>query len=361
MNYPRIASYAGLRSSGAPLVKPDGTLDLELCKKQARFPLMTLDINTIMLHPEIVLKIREFNPTVEILGYHLMTHWWLPPTFVPQPTDKSFNADWHKALQATNGFLTGVPDGYIVDWNNMPTAEALIQLLEKAARTQLFDGFFLDYCSPTVSWVPIGNKFTDETRLRHFRELVERMDDIDAGGPMFIMYGNGVGANQCNMQGTMKEGFPGSLTSFSQALQQTNGDWLKTEIGTPSNTQLARYCLGTACLTGAYGAPAANRNNTPELFDANFWFPEYSVMPDGTPDPTGSHLGWLGEPLGPKVIIDKGIHFRMFEYGVVMVNPTPSSVVIDSLTNRWKKVGDTAIVRQFIIPAQDAVFLIEPR
>ena len=70
-----IAAYTGLRSSGQPLLDANGKVDDAVCEATARYPMVTLDINSVLLHPECALALRERNPDIRILGYNLLTHW----------------------------------------------------------------------------------------------------------------------------------------------------------------------------------------------------------------------------------------------------------------------------------------------
>ena len=52
-NYPRIASYAGIASSGYPLTDSTRTVDRNMVRALARFPVVALDINSLLLRPDL--------------------------------------------------------------------------------------------------------------------------------------------------------------------------------------------------------------------------------------------------------------------------------------------------------------------
>ena len=305
--FPRVAAYSSIRGNGAPLVSADGTLDMARCEGLARYPLVTLDVNGVLNRPDIVPALRRFNPEIRVAGYLLMTHWYLPATFAPAASDVSFNAVWHRAIARTSGFVPDAPGGYEVAWHQEFTADALADLVVyHAASSRLFDSLFMVYCSPRLDWVsathPAFTAENDVLRLKHFRKLVQRLRA--ARGRDFSLYGNGTGADLIGLDGTMREGFVGVLTSAGQAMTQAPGDWLKSEGG--ADAGLARYTLATACMTGAYAAPGGNRTWA-EVHESRLWQPEYSLR--------------LGEPTGPPVkLAGSEWWVRGFERGTVSVN-----------------------------------------
>jgi hypothetical protein len=117
-----------------------------------------------------------------------------------------------------------------------------------------------------------------------------------------------------------------------------------------------RFLLGTACLTGAtaaYGMQDASF----VPWQGDLWFPEYSVDPQGRPDATGKHVGWLGEAVGSWSKLANGMHVRFFQHGVVLVNPTGGALSVDLLYPRWKRIGSVNPERVVTVGPTDALFL----
>jgi hypothetical protein len=377
LGFPRVASYAALRSNGAPLVRADGSLDSLLCKRLARYPVITLDLNAVLARPDIVLTLRRYNPRIRILGYALLTHWWLPDSFVPRADDTGFNADWHRAIQATGGFLPDPVPGYEVDWANPAVADTLTKLLCRAAASRLFNGFFGDYMAPTVSWGGIGTPLTDSLRVVHMRALAWRLRE--AGGCDFIVVGNGFGAERLALDGSFAEGFPTPLLTFEQARDwagRHHAPWNWLQAGTGStggsnDSARARYALGVSCLWSTMASFGPDRDLSVQPPYHGWWFDEYSVTPvngawGGVSDTTGTHVGWLGEATGPAYQVGVGVYRRDFDLGAVLVNPTDTAVVVDMIAPRWRRIRgrlDPATnngrqERWQRVPARDAVFML---
>jgi len=355
--YPRVGAYVGVRSGGAPLVKPDGTVDSAVCRQFSRFPQVAVDLNALLISPAIIPTLLKFNPDIEIGGYHHTVSWWLAPDFPVQASDKTFDADWHRGLQGTGGFIAGVPREYQVNVGKKATIDTMTTLLIGGFQRARIRAFFGDYWSPVASWVPVGNEFTDNTRVQNMSAMVRRLRGALPYG--FRVYGNGTGAERCGLDGTLVEGFPNALATgaFAVAIKQHDGDWLKSE-GTFADKRTQRYALGTACMTGAtltYGAQEVSPGGQP--WPGTWWFDEWSVDQNGKPDYTGAHTGWLGDPLGLNVKLANGLYVRYFQHGVVLVNPTASAQTADVQNPRWKRIGQAVPDATLTVPAMDALFL----
>jgi len=365
--YPRVASYANFRSDGWPVIV-NGRVDTVTARRIARFPLVTVDLNTALLHPEVPSTLRWFNPACRPIGYHLVTHWWLGPTFTPRPGDESFNALWHRAIVAADGFISGAPSGYEVDWSDSAMADTLAGLVARGLRASGLDGMFLDYLEPNVAWAGIGTAATDSLRLAHMRGLVWRTRDaLGCGLPV---YGNTY-EDTLPLDGVMREGFPDRLTSFQQAMDLKPGDWLKGEWYADWRTRdacrAARFVTGTACLTGAWAAFGTDRS--PSL-EGTWWYDEWSVTPvrgawGGLSDTTGAYTDWLGEPAAPAYRFG-GVWRRDFEHGLVLVNETDAPVTVDLIAPRWRRIkgkldpwtNNGRQERYVTVGARDALFLL---
>ena len=89
--FPRPFQYAGVRSSGWPLLyytnnTPTGSyppltqpLDEDAIRAYARYPLVCLDMQpTFFYRHDIIEKIKEINPNCKVLVYILDGHWYPP-------------------------------------------------------------------------------------------------------------------------------------------------------------------------------------------------------------------------------------------------------------------------------------------
>lgn len=353
--YPRIGAYLGVKSGGQPLTRADGSIDSAMHAKTARFPKVAIDMNALLIAPNIVPTLVHFRPDIEVSAYYLVTHWYLPDTFVVASWDKTFAAYWHNDIKATGGFIPGAPLGYEVNIGQKSTVDSLAALALWGIRRLRVQGFFGDYFSPEVAWARVGNEFTDRARVSNLQRWVARLKQ--GMGPAFRVYANGTGAAKTGADGTMMEGYPNVLTSFTQALTQKDGDWLKAEHvpGTNGDPRTVRFLLGTACLTGATATYGKQEVTTP--WQSELWFHEYSVDAAGMPDPTGRSVGWLGFPLGAAAKLSSGIYVRFFQHGLVLVNPTATTITTDTIYPRWKRIGSSLPERTFSVGANDALFL----
>jgi hypothetical protein len=353
--YPRIGAYVGVRSGGQPLTRADGSIDSAVCRDFARFPEVALDHNALHIGAAIIPTLLHFNPEIRIDGYQHCASWWLAPDFPVQSSDKTFNAYWHLGLQATHGFIAGAPREYQVNLAQRATVDTMGSLMIWSLERLRISGMFWDYCSPAASWVPVGNTFTDQERIRNVAQMSARIRDAMPYG--FKVYGNGTGAESCGLDGTLVEGFPGSVGPFSKAIAQKDGDWLKSE-GSRTDYRAQRFVLGTACLTGArltYGQQVVDAGG--QGWPGQWWFDEWSVTPEGKPDPTGQHVGWLGEALGPFTKLASGLYVRFFEHGADLVNPTGNPITQDMIWPRYHRIGQLDPVLKVVVPATDAVLL----
>ena len=371
-DFPRFALYGTANSWGPPFTKPDGTLDSALCIATSHYPLASLPIATLDARPDIVLAMRAATPRVKVLGYLLITHWWLPETFTPRADDNAFNARWHRALVATHGLMPGAPDGYEVDVSRREVVDTLTSLLVRAVRMHMLDGVFLDYLAPVMAWTGYGSAAQDSARVVNLSRMVAAVRA--AGGCGFIVYGNGVGATSTNIDGSMREGFPGALTSMSQALTQGRGDWLKSEgalDGRPytlESCRAARFVLATACMTGAFAIYGPNMDWWVRPNAGAWWFDEWSVSPlyrgGNRADTTGRYIGWLGTAGDARRDSVTGARVRLFQHGAVILNDTTFAVTVD-LGREYRRIAgvrdpwtnNNVAGRSFTVPPHDALFV----
>lgn len=380
--FPRSAVYFGNRSYGAPLA-PSATdpVDTAYARALSRHEVITLDLAPWysprgVSRSDLPLMLHKMNPRCMVLGYHLITHWYQSPTFDPSPLDLNFGAEWQRAIRAVNGFKPMPAPGYEVDWSRAEVADTLGDLLVAAAASRMFDGLFLDYCAPVIAWTGSASARQDSASLVNMQLMVQRLRA--AGGPGFVLIGNGSGADRIGLDGTMAEGYPVPLTSFDKVKAWAEGeplgtfDWLQTGVyGTPytaSNIKLARLGLGTACLWGALGSRGPDRDKDTYPTYGRWYWDEDSVepYPSAKADTTGRHAGWLGEPLGPPRLLAGGVWRRDFVHGLVLVKPTPGNVSVDLGEDNWQRIrgvrdpatNNGSQGRTHTVQGGDALFLL---
>jgi len=386
-DFPRVAVYGGNRSWGVPLIeRPDGPADTVLLRRMGSGK----EAVTVGIAPwwspggamraDVIPMLAATRPGLKVFPYHLVTHWYLAPTFVPQASDRGFPAAWHRAISATQGWLAGAPPGYEVDWARRATADTLASLLCGAVRGMRARGIFLDYLAPAARFEGISTPARDSAVMANMRRLVARLRE--AGGPGFVIVGNGIGADQLQVDGTMREGFPNDApelgASFDAVRAWQGGgssrthDWLQSGSGTkapyaPDACQAARFALGTGCLWGTLVSFGPDRDLDVTPFYGTWFYDEFSVTPypDARADTTGAHAGWLGKPAGPARRLGSGAWMRRFARGAVLVNPTSSPVTVQ-LGEGWRRIrgvrdratNDGSSVRSPTLAARDALFLV---
>ena len=394
--FPKVASYAALRSSGYPLVKVvDGPVDPLTARRLARHPLVTLDVCPVWpSRPDIALALRQFNPTMKILGYVTPADFWLDPSFVPLPSDQSYPALVHRALTATNGWLYGRDgavwvNGFRVNLGKRAVADTLAGLYATVVSSRIFDGLFMDQLSSSVGWTDgTGGRridvaragfaslaAMDSARAVNCLRIVQRVRTASAVAQVVI--GNGTSSSTMGLDGWMREGL-GTLISGSAAVQWVRAsmrdfDWLKSEGGwsgpySSTYCRVARYTLGIASLGRARASMSSDRDLTTVPTYLEWWFDEYAVTPypGGDADTTGRYVGWLGEPAAPAYLTSEGAWRRNFQNGVVLVNTSSSALTVDLHGYSWRRINgfrdrttNNGRTERFqVIPSQDAVFLL---
>jgi len=359
--YPRLASYHGSSSWGPPFVNADGTLNDGLIKLTARYQMVTLNPNLVFARPDLMARFRFHNPNIKVLFYDQLTNWHLDSTFVVVATDTGFYAEKHRALQWSHGWVPGAGaySGFPIDWKQKDVADTLIRMYVKYDKMMNPDGWFFDYFNPVAAGAFGITDDDDHSRLYHVRRLV---DALHANGA--LVYGNGpgtLGQDRCSLDGGMNEGFPAGAAPFATAIKQPAGYWLKSEsaVGTSGNATLARYTLGVACLTGAYAEHGNSHSYPGAPEQGTWWFPEYSVAPDGTADASGRYTSWLGEAAGAPSHLSSAIWRRQFDKGCVVVNTGGTTQTVQ-LGGSYRLIGSQTDVTQTSVGPGTAVFLWKP-
>lgn len=349
--FPRVAAYAANRGYGAPLLVGD-VPNMDLITKLARYPICTLNTSPWYSvlepsRPAVPLLLRRANPRICILGYQLLGWWYLGPDFTVAPWDKTFAGSWHTAIKETAGFDMKSGSGWFVRWDNPATESALTNLLCGAAASRLFNGLFFDY-----AWALNGVASAAMDRMIHAVR--------QAGGPGFLMLGNGPHADTLNLDGELREGYPDHLGNDFSAIRTWRAvrphrslDWLQsgtgfTSLDTPESQRAARFALGTSCLFGTLCSIGPDRDLTVQPSYMGWWLPEY--------DGGGIGTGWLGEPRRPAKTHNGLLWDRDFCGGAVVVNAGSAEVTV-GLVPGYRLIDGTA-VGTVTVGAMDSVFLV---
>ena len=253
----RVASYASQRSSGWPLVVMPpainaGAVDTAAVRLLARYDDVTLELTPWAKgvdgtpRADVPLALRALNPRIRLWLYVLAGDQWLPPTFVPQASDRSAFADAFRAVNAGNGWLYG-KDGaqwwpnYRVNLADSATVERLGAVYSSALSAHLFDGIFLDCAHTSIAWTSNAARTLDveragfatlaamdSARLANMERLIAR---LKASSPCLLVAFNGTGPMPAGADYRMQEGI-GRLVTAREAIAQVKqgGRWfLKSE------------------------------------------------------------------------------------------------------------------------------------
>lgn len=383
--FPRVAAYAGHSYDGRPLtVTSNGAPDTLVVRRLARYPTITLEVSPWYsvqgtARADIPQMLRRFNPKISIYAYHLGSHWFIAPDFVLTSSDVTFKATWHRAIQATGGWLwttTGVVKPYFaVDWSKRATADTLTSLLCGVARSGIFDGMFLDCWSWSIAWASGGSNPPADFRRAGWFSLAQMDSALQANmrraivriraaaPPGFPIVFNGTG-EQPWTDGSFREGYPDYLTTFDQAERWAEfagpEAWLQggsnhTTLGPAESQRAARFNIGTGCILGVRTSFGNDRRWEIKPYYGTLWPAEASVVA-AMPDTTAAGVGWLGEPLGPARRFDSGLWRRDFWGGCVLLNPGGLTLFYP-MPSGLTRLGGATVTGTVSVPPRDAVFL----
>jgi len=253
----RVASYAKQSSSGAPLIDPDGKVNVPNVELLSKFDDVTLEMSPFARNyygapdARVPLMLRQLNPSIRLWMYVLMGDFWQPPTFVPAPDDKSAFAEVFRAINSGNGWLYDTSGNLWFPNNRVnladeATAWKLGQLYVQLVSLKLFDGVFLDCAHTSIAWTSKPDRPLDVARAG-FLTLQEMdaaraknvkmvVDMLNKAGGLDLQIGyNGTGDKPEGTDVDMREGL-GTLIGPRDAIawiREYGGHWLKAEAYTP--------------------------------------------------------------------------------------------------------------------------------
>lgn len=397
IGYPLVGMYSNMRSNGAPF-SSGGVIDSASCRAQALYDYVILDPERA--HPEVPRTLRAMNPHMMLLAYCAGGGYWppcSPETYGCDTTTTRYSA-WRAVgergtLYLQNGQPMPDAEGIAIDYAQPGVALALADTFAAiVAASGPFSGVFTDGpCSSIAGWWP-GNQA--DYRRSGYETIAGWDSSYRAGTGMLdtrlLQRVSGLCVGNCGPNGPLSfsgwlgENWPNQnpaqdwqtkaqkwaawdslLTWADTAYAAPQLSWISTmRDGLPfwSDECQRRFRFGLASATlhdhvvhALVGAPGFDPLRG---FMADQFGWEFSVNPDGTPDPTGAHKGWLGVPLGPQRIFWGGTHRRDFKHGTVLVNPTKDAVKLGLADSTLFRIGG-ASASTIILPAYDAVFLVK--
>ena len=370
------ALYANSTGTGAPFIRPDGTVDTALCRQVARFPQVSLNVTPFSdSRTDVPLLLRRFNPSIRIYWYDTLVQ-----RFYFATAGTQWKAEWDAvsryALYDTNGgsFPWLMASNVWIDLGRC--ADTLASLwVRNVWWNHLGDGVFLDFANGLVRGNSVAGYPVDFVRAGYasqvamdtatVRGLRRFTDKLKAAGVQ-VLIGNGTG--QVGTTHRMLEGFDNGLTSFADALTLHEGDWLKAEGGwegaySADALRRARLLLAVSYLSGANACFGPDRSLGVRPVYLSWWYDEWSVT-NGRADTTlAASVVWLGQAGDTRQ--EGGAYIRWFQHGAVIVNPTADTVAINFYGNAYRRIlglrdpwtnnGQAYSIHR--VPPHDALFL----
>ena len=338
-NYPRLANY---------FLK--WTMTEAEAKELSRWNLVILDMENQENNPELIRKIRQFNPRVKILAYitsqeiidnpENYEHAWLRQSLSSQIIDAWRLKDdrGNKVVNWPSTSMLNLSDRAGRNADHQLFNEFLPRFVRDNLKSSgLWDGVFYDNVWGDVSWVNAGNLDFDndgkkETALVADSLWTEGNAKLlrltrELCGPDFLILGNGriYWPYQSFLNGMMLEGFPsswenggtwaGSMASYiklSTVSAPPALSIINTYAKNQENYQHFRYGLASTLLDGGYYSFDYDVTNHGQTW----WYDEYNVNL-GTAQSAPYNLLNSG-----KNNWQPGLWRRDFKNGVAIVNST---------------------------------------
>lgn len=201
--FPRPFQYAGVRSSGWPLLyytnnTPTGSyppltqpLDEDAIRAYARYPLVCLDMQpTFFYRHDIIEKIKEINPNCKVLVYILDGHWY-PPAGNNPTKDVLYGMATdlvnYNVSSGGKAFLYDTVgaqwvDNYTVNTGNSTVSNIMLAGYKRVLDDPLVDGLFLDCMNYGIAWTTPYNDGVHPVRnldwVKAGYSSLQNMDDL---------------------------------------------------------------------------------------------------------------------------------------------------------------------------------------
>jgi hypothetical protein len=341
-NYPRIALYGQMYSTGAPLWDVNGVLDPLMLDAIARYDELVIEASPITEYrPDALQAIRQRHPGISLLAYVAPSVFYFGLT---SDSLSNYPSRLIRTVRNLDGFLYDRGGGYF-SYDNINlakrdrfgryvVAESLAVLWNDAVvKAGVWDGIFVDVFCDGIGWMESPAESIDVQRAGYTDfatfdaawkagsdVLADRLRAL-AGGSIVLVGNCAMGTKYASFNGWMRENFPyqGGGTWYTNLFNQPGGylwdeshfrapthDYvLSNDAGVPDpyhpmNTRKVRFGLASAALAGGYGAFGPISRQTRPVNYLGWWYDEYAVdVASGAAATDLAHTGWLGLPLGP--------------------------------------------------------------
>lgn len=291
----------------------------------------------------LVKQLKAANPRLTVLVYdglfEAADSTTTPNSCTSGVTDLKSHPSW--LLYDQNGHPILSRGSYLADPGNTGYQQACVATAIAQAKASGFDGVYWDSLNQQLNWsLPSGTTVAKYASATAWQNAVSSMlayakQQIHANG--LQMWGNIGGSFLTSglwqrwngyLDGAEDEGFsdPGSGLAaglWSWPMQIANIAWSEANhkplIIHSHNATEAGNTYGIASMLLAAGGESTYSTSNNCYASCEVWYPEY-----------GQAL-YLGQPVGTYAKLPNGVYWRWFKNGMVLVNPSSSSVSTFSL------------------------------
>jgi Hypothetical glycosyl hydrolase family 15 len=308
---------------------------LPIAQEASRYQVMTLQVTNAAEVP----KLHAANPGLKILMYTDPT---LSKGNNTLTTCTSYTGDlanhpsWFLRDQSGNVIPTGTSPNYLMDPANPGYQQACMSTAIATAKQYGFDGVFFDGLGATLRWVlPAGTTIPQYPTDASYQGAVTSMltyagQAMHANG--LIVFGNICGSTltpglwqqwTAPLDGAEEESWTDGGLGLAQQVPNWRAklaaiDWSeangKYTILHSYNTTEAGNTYGMASMMLVGGGHTSYSVSNADYTSSESWYPEYDTAQS------------LGAAAGPYKQLADGVYERVFANGIVLVNPTASTV-----------------------------------
>lgn len=404
VSYPRVGVFGWMRSTGAPYVKPGGTVDTVACRFLGRHDVAIVDPARTGAPLEALKLVRSYNAKATLLAYgdvgrFFVCAWgWYgqtPPPYGCSP----YTLPWavYRAVDTTGAVLFNTSGAPFVGWSSGPVnidytqpgvAKAVRETLNAWVDPGVFNGKFRDEACQSIGWMQKATERIDTRGVpwaewdKAFRAGVLEALKADGG----VIVGNCGPTGPTSLNGWMGENFPHQPPAhdgMTFAQKWTAWDslltWADTAYADPTLQFINTARDGRAWVDGTLqrdlrlglATATLHRNvvhllvgspgDTQRGYLPDQWADEYSVNPKGQASGDDRFKGWLGAP--ERVIRGVGWAIAYFSGGAVVVNYSDAPLSLCVGEGHYRIAGTNSTnngqaAAHVTVPARDGLFLV---
>lgn len=348
----RMFFYTGNDPSGFPYRKAGAWQDTAFASA-AKFEIITLDASPFsdVAHVKAMIDSLKAATGVTVMGLLRGAQAF----YGSQDSSQTFWGDeatvWDRLvairqaheLQLQGG---GVHTNINLDLTQPAARDSFIEVVVSIA--EALDGVFIDQFCENIAFLetPTPFNYGGRTQAEFLAAWTEAFHYIGEAvrervGPNKILMSNCGQVPPNGFNGHMAEVFfaqNGGTWDANMAMMRADRTWPSRNIVStqadvtyptldPNLRKKARFGLASALLTDNAVAGVVRSSWDVLRGHSPWWFDEYAVTTAGSATTDVARRGWLGAAIGDEIQTDT-VHYRFFENGMVIVNPTTSTQVV---------------------------------